>query len=316
MSAQAQSQTTDRVALVRPASFGFNAETASSNRFQQDPPAAGDVSARAAGEFDALARALESEGVETLVLDDTPEPQRPDAVFPNNWMSWHADGTLVLYPMLAPNRRLERRQEFIERIADSHGFRIRRTLDLTHHEKDGRFLEGTGSLVLDHRSRIAYACRSARTDERLVHEWCEALGYEAFVFDAIDESGAAYYHTNVVLSIGTRHAVIAAESVPEAQRGALLERLGEREREVIEIDRREVSGFGGNLLELAAWDEALGDCSVLVMSATAHAALAPRNQARLAASVDTVLAVPVPVIEAVGGGSVRCMMTEVFLPSS
>lgn len=315
MSVQPLTQTTDRVALVRPASFGFNAETASSNRFQREERRMGDVSAQAAAEFDALARALESEGVVTLVLEDSPEPRRPDAVFPNNWMSWHADGTLVLYPMLAPNRRLERRDDFIERIAGHHGHPIRRTLDLTHHEKHGRYLEGTGSLVLDHRSRIAYACRSARTDERLVHEWCEALGYEAFVFDAIDESGSAYYHTNVVLSIGTRHAVIAAESVPESQRGALLERLGGQEREVIAIDRREVAGFGANLLELAAWDEALGDCSVLVMSASAHSALSPRTQARLAASVDAVLAVPVPVIEAVGGGSVRCMIAEVFLPS-
>lgn len=315
MSALILNQTTDRVALVRPATFGFNAETAASNRFQQGGPTRVDASARAAAEFEALARALGSEGVDALVLEDTPEPRRPDAVFPNNWMSWHEDGTLVLYPMLAPNRRLERRDDFIERIAEYHGFPICRTLDFTHHEKHGRYLEGTGSLVLDHRSRVAYACRSSRTDERLVHEWCEALGYEAFVFDAIDEAGSAYYHTNVVLSIGTRHAVIAAECVPEAQRGALLERLGGREREVIAIDRREVAGFGGNLLELAAWDEALGDCSVLVMSASAHAALSPRNQARLAASVDTVLAVPVPVIEEIGGGSVRCMIAEVFLPS-
>lgn len=315
MSMPPLTQTTDRVALVRPASFGFNAETASSNRFQHGERALPDASARAAAEFDALAKALGSEGVDTLVLEDTPEPRRPDAVFPNNWMSWHADGTLVLYPMLAPNRRLERRDDFIDRIVEHHGYPIRRTLDLTHHERDGRYLEGTGSLVLDHRSRVAYASRSARTDERLVHEWCEALGYEAFVFDATDESGSAYYHTNVILSIGTRHAVIAAESVPEAQRGALLERLGGQQREVIAIDRREVAGFGGNLLELAAWDEALGDCSVLLMSASAHAVLSPRNQARLAASVDAVLAVPVPVIEEIGGGSVRCMIAEVFLPS-
>jgi hypothetical protein len=301
------------VFMVRPASFGYNQETAASNGMQQPPPPDGASIARLAQEeFAGLVRALESEGVRVLVGEDTPAPARPDAVFPNNWLSFHADGTLVQYPMLAPNRRLERRPELVEWACEAAGFRPRRQIDLTAHERTGHFLEGTGSLVLDHRARIAYASRSSRTDESLAREWARELAYEVVVFDASDARGQPYYHTNVIMWIGSRCAMVCAEAIAPADRARVLAQLRQDgDRELIEIERAAVADFAGNMLELASWDEALGDTSVLVMSATAHAALDKSALRRLGASVDSILAVPVPTIERVGGGSVRCMLAEV-----
>jgi hypothetical protein len=214
--------------------------------------------------------------------------------------------------MLAPNRRLERRAELIEMACESAGFRPRRQLDLTAHERAGHFLEGTGSLVLEHRARIAYACRSPRTDESLVREWARALGYEAVVFDGSDARGQPYYHTNVIMWIGSRCAMVCAEAIAPRDRERVLAQLRQDpDRELIEIDRAAVAAFAGNMLELASWDEALGDTSVLVMSATTRAALDGSVLRRLRACVDSILAVPVPTIERVGGGSVRCMLAEI-----
>jgi hypothetical protein len=301
------------VFMVRPASFGYNQQTAASNAMQQAPAPSGASAARLAGEeFAGLVRALESEGVRVVVGEDTPEPARPDAVFPNNWLSFHADGTLALYPMLAPNRRLERRAELIAMACESAGFQPRRRLDLTAHERTGHFLEGTGSLVLDHRARIAYACRSPRTDESLVREWGRELAYEAVVFDAGDARGAPYYHTNVMMWIGSRCAMVCAEAIAPVDRARVLAQLRQdADRELIEIDRAAVAAFAGNMLELASWDEALGDTSVLVMSATARAALDGPLMRRLGACVDSILVVPVPTIERIGGGGVRCMLAEI-----
>lgn len=309
------SQTAHHVLLVRPAAFGFNAETASSNALQHSGGALpGEVHAAALAEFEALVRALESEGVGVVIGVDTLPPVRPDAIFPNNWVSFHEDGTVVLYPMLAPNRRPERRREFIDLVAERTGFTVERWVDLSGAEHEGRYLEGTGSLVLDRVHRIAYACRSPRTDPGLVDLWCAEFGYEPLVFDATDAAGRPYYHTNVMLSIGTAFAVVAAESIDAADRARVLDSLAESGREVIEIDRRAVAAFAGNVLELGSWDEALGDVRVLAMSTSARAALADSARRRLAASVDSMLVVPVPTIERVGGGSVRCMIAEVFVP--
>ena len=305
-------QCADAVFMVEPRAFGFNPETAASNALQQQ--SSGDSNAPgtlALDESAGLKRALESEGVQVLLGADTPLPAKPDALFPNNWVSFHADGTLVLYPMLAPNRRLERREELIAAVCAAFDFQPRRRLDLSAHEKAGRFLEGTGSLVLDHVARVAYACRSQRTDESLVQEWARAMEYEAVVFDASDGRGQPYYHTNVMLWIGTRCAMVCAEAIAPVDRERVCARLRSSERELIEIDRAAVTAFAGNMLELATWDEALGDASVLVMSATAHVALEGPILQRLSGCVDSILAVPVPTIERVGGGSVRCMLVEV-----
>jgi hypothetical protein len=299
--------------MVRPAAFAFNPQTAESNRFMHADAALGGAAAeRAREEFEALAQSLRSEGIGVCVAEDSPTPIKPDAVFPNNWVSFHSDGTVVLYPMQAENRRLERRPEILAQVRRDLDFQVRRTLDLTQYEASGRYLEGTGSLVLDHVHRIAYACRSPRTDAELVEAWGQALGYEPVVFDAVDRAGVPLYHTNVILSIGTRAAVVGAEAIVPRDRARVLEQLRASQREIIQIGFTEIEAFGGNVLELATWDEAVGDATVLVLSASARGAFAEPGFARLAACVDTVLTVPVPTIERLAGGSVRCMLAEVF----
>jgi hypothetical protein len=297
--------------MVRPKHFGFNAETALTNRFQQSGGSE-HTATQARAEFDAFAAALASEGVAVCVAQDSDEPRKPDAVFPNNWVSFHADGTVVLYPMQAASRRTERRKDVIDTVVRETGFQVRRTIDLTHHEKEGRFLEGTGSLVLDHVERVAYACRSPRTHEEVAREWAREMGFELVMFSATDARGAPIYHTNVVMSIGTRFAVLARDNIDAADRGRLVNRLGAG-RELLAIDENEMNAFAGNVLELGTWDEYLGDMRILVVSSTAQRALEARKYARLYAAVDAVLGIPVDIIERHGGGSVRCMLAEVFL---
>lgn len=305
-------QGTDRVLMVRPVAFGFNPDAAATNRLQQRPPQGGPtVQAQALAEFETLRAALVGEGVQVCVVDDTPAPPKPDAVFPNNWVSFHADGTIVLYPMHPATRRAERREAIVEQACRELGYAPRRRIDLSPHERDGRFLEGTGSLVLDPGARRAYACLSPRTDLALLHEWCALLDYEPVAFRATDAAGTPWYHTNVMMCIGTAFALVAAESIDPQDRARVLASLGDSGREIIEIDRAAVGGFAGNMLELSAWDEALGDVRVLVMSARARAALPQSAWQRLSACVDSTLAVPVPTIEQVGGGGVRCMLAEV-----
>jgi hypothetical protein len=302
-------QCADAVLMVRPAAFGWNPQTAGSNRFQASPSPAADVQPHALAEFDRLAAALAAAGVEVHAFDDRREPRCPDAVFPNNWVSLHADGTAVLYPMLAPNRRLERRPELLRELVARGGFRVQRLLDLTHHEVAGRFLEGTGSVVFDHACRTAYVCLSPRSDAAVLRELCGELCYEPVAFHAAGSDGTPVYHTNVMLSIGSRFALVCAGAIAAGERGALLERLGVG-RQLVIIDTHQMSGFAGNLLELAGRTGR----RVLAVSQRGLASLAPGQRAALVASVDEVVAVPVPTIEDAGGGSVRCMLAEVFLP--
>ncbi len=306
-----ESQVSTAILMVRPKAFGYNAETAGSNRFQQ-PGESRAIAAQAATEFDAFAAALRGEGVTVCAVEDT-DPAKPDALFPNNWVSFHGDGTVVLYPMQAPNRRIERRADIVQTVVRETGFQVRRTLDLTLHERAGRFLEGTGSLVLDHRQRVAYACRSPRTDEHVAREWSRELGFELELFRATDEGGAPIYHTNVLMSVGTRFAVVALDAIDVADRGRVAARLATSGRDVIAIDHAEMRGFCGNILEIGTWDEYLGDFHLLVMSRTAQRALQRDKYAQLSGLVDAVLGVPVEVIERHGGGSVRCMLAEIFL---
>jgi hypothetical protein len=310
-------QCADAVLMIRPAAFDYNPETAVTNSLQQLPAVIGAPvhNELARAEFQYLVNALESEGITVCVVDDTLRPAKPDAVFPNNWVSFHVDGTVVLYPMHAPNRRLERRREVVDAAAAQSGFTIERVLDLSQHELAGECLEGTGSLVLDHANRVAYAAVSPRTHPAVVTEWCREMGYTPVIFAATDRGGAPVYHTNVLLCIGERFVVVGSEAIAEADRSRVLERLRATGREVIEIGHQEIENFAGNMLELASWDEALGDCRVLVMSSSARQNLKPEAFARLSACTDTVLAVPVPTIEQLSGGSVRCMLAEIFLPA-
>ena len=310
-------QCADAVLMIRPHAFGFNPDTARTNTFQYAASPAGeasaaDVQSQALGEFDQLARALGSEGVTVCVVEDTPAPPKPDAVFPNNWLSFHEDGTLVLYPMESVSRRPERRQDVIETVVGRLGFKVSHLLDLSHFEGESLYLEGTGSLVLDHKERVAYACASPRTHPALVAEWARELHYEPVVFEASNRQGVPLYHTNVLMWIGERVAMIGSEAISGTDRERVLGRLRASGREIIEIGQAQIEQFAGNMLELGTWDEALGDSRVLVMSETARQALEPETYARLSGCTDTVLAVPIPTIERLGGGSVRCMLAEVF----
>ena len=299
------------VMMVRPTAFGWNPETAASNRFQRrDSAPPGSVRHLAVTEFEALVAALRGAGVEVHAIDEPAGTTCPDCVFPNNWVSLHHDGTVVLYPMLAPNRRLERRTEMLVPLEQRGGFGVSRLLDLSHHELSGRFLEGTGSVVFDHRGRVAYACLSPRTNRDVLAELCEELRYEPFAFDATDGEGVAVYHTNVLLSIGRRSAIVCAEAVPQEQRAPLLERLQASGREVVVIDRAQMAAFAGNSLELEAAD----GTPVLAMSDRALRSFDARSLEVLRRCVERIVTVPVPTIEDLGGGSVRCMLAEVFLP--
>src|SRR6266571_4665863 len=240
------------VVMVRPASFGFNPDTAPSFLFQRETTDASrkEIERRARIEFDLLAGRLRDAGVEVIIVDDKEELNTPDAVFPNNWVSFHHDGTVVLYPMLAPSRRPERRRDIIDKLQAS-GFRISRVIDLTHHEDQGRFLEGTGSVVFDHTDHIAYANISPRTDSSVLKELCDTLGYNQVTFQATRENGEPIFHTDMVMSLGDRFGIFCGESIADpGERKRVLESLKKWGREIISIDRKQVEQFAGNVLQL------------------------------------------------------------------
>jgi hypothetical protein len=235
----------------------------------------------------------------------------PDEVFPNNWLSLHADGTAVLYPMLAPSRRRERRRDILDALVDSCGYRIDRVIDLTGLETRGEYLEGTGSAVLDRTQRVAYACLSPRTHVNALAELARALNYEIVPFTAVDGAGRAIYHTNVVLSLGTRFAALCTAAIAhDSERRAVLARLESSGREVVDLSRDELEGFGCNLLELAG-----ASGPVIAMSAAALRALAAPTRAALE-RYGGIGTAEIGTIERLGGGSVRCMLAEVPLPTA
>jgi len=301
------------VFMVHPARFGFNPETAPSNAFQRPPELglhAGPESA-VDREFSALVSALRSAGVKVIVGEDTEFPVKPDAIFPNNWVSFHHDGTVVLYPMLAPNRRLERRDDLIDVVHRAGPYRITRTVDLSGHETAGKYLEGTGSLVLDRSAHIAYACLSPRTDLAVLGDFAQQLDYELVTFDAVDAQGIAIYHTNVAMAVGTRCAVLCAAAIRTPQhRDAVTRKLRDTGHEILEISFEQMHRFAGNVLELAG---ARGP--LLVLSTTAWGALSQEQRQTLERQGE-ILQVDIPTIERLGGGGVRCMLAEVPLPAS
>jgi hypothetical protein len=305
-------QSAAAVLMVRPARFGFNSQTAASNSFQHLPQAVAqsewqDLALR---EFDGLTDGLRRAGVNVIVADDTREPAKPDALFPNNWVSFHRDGTVVLYPMLAPNRRSERRDDVIRQVSGDGGFRITRTVDLSYREDQGKYLEGTGSLVLDRVGHVAYACLSPRTDLDVLGEFAQQLDYELVTFEALDGSGGAVYHTNVMMAIGARFAVICGAAVTQQRhRDAVYSMLRAPGREIIEISPAQMLEFAGNLLELAP-----AGTNVIALSTNAWRSLDP-GQRRALERHGGILAADIPVIERCGGGGVRCMLAEIHLPT-
>ena len=304
-----EQQTAGAVLMVRPAQFGSNAETAASNFFQHSELGASNAAKNAQREFDSLALALAGAGVRVHQFAGQRSAALPDEVFPNNWLSLHADGTAVLYPMLAPSRRLERRRDILDALVDSCGYRIDQVLDLTGLEARGEYLEGTGSVVLDRVQRVAYACLSPRTHVNALAELARALRYEVVPFTAVDAAGRPIYHTNVVLSLGTRFAALCTAAIADAaERRSVVARLEASGREVVDLSRTELEGFACNLLELAG-----SNGPVIAMSAAALHALADRTRGALERYGQLVTA-DIATIERLGGGSVRCMLAEVALP--
>ncbi len=305
-------QITSTIMMVKPAHFGFNQETASNNAFQTNEGAlsASAIESMARKEFEQMVDGLSREGVQVWVVEDSPEPVKPDAVFPNNWISFHSDGTIVTYPMFARQRRLERRVEIVEQLKNAFGFDT--VFPLEKYEEQDRFLEGTGSMILDRIHEIAYTCRSIRTDEQLLDQFCEKLGYRKMVFNSVDKTGMPIYHTNVMMALGVDFAIIALESIPdEKERRQVVQQLEESGKEIIPITMDQVYRFAGNMLQVKT---AFGD-PLLVMSEQAFKALEVEQVKQLQQKTK-LFHCPIPVIEQYGGGSVRCMMAEVFLPEN
>lgn len=301
--------TARRVLMIRPARFGPNPATAASNPFQRLPDVDGTALRTAVlAEFSALVEALDRAGVQVFVADDTPVPEQPDAVFPNNWVSFHADGRVILYPMEAPNRRTERRLDILEDLARMGWITLDRILDLSGLEMSGLYLEGTGSLVLDRGRNGAYAGLSSRSHRLAIERFMLETGIAVHAFGTADAKGRPLYHTNVMLSLGERFAVICSDAIPDpAERFRLQSELQHTGRRLIPISFAQMEGFAGNILELDTCD---GD-PVIVMSESARNILQARQLRQLETCGD-ILPVPIPMIEMVGGGGVRCMIAEVF----
>ena len=252
MTSTHESQLASAVLMIKPARFESNPLTAESNRFQRHGNGTPEQQQAAAGaEFESIGDALEEAGVSVIRIDDTTEPHTPDSIFPNNWISFHADGRVVLYPMEATNRRTERRQDIIDSLSGHYGFKVTEVVDFSFHEQDGLYLEGTGSMVLDRVNRIAYACLSSRTHLDVLGEFSQRLDYDIIAFDATDQSGAAIYHTNVLMNVGKSLAVICADAIPrEDQRNAVLQSLADTGHDLITLTHAQLEAFAGNMLEL------------------------------------------------------------------
>jgi hypothetical protein len=274
------------VLMVRPVSFAFNEQTAGSNAFQQQDISQENIQQKALREFDALVATLRDNGVDVIVIDDTPNPHTPDSIFPNNWVSFHENGQVFLYPMQAENRRLERRGDILAQLKTT--FNISEVDDLSYFEADSKFLEGTGSMVLDRQNKIAYACISPRTDEEVIAVFCEKSGYRAVEFHAFDGRNKAIYHTNVLMCIGRQFVVICLDSVTD-----------DTGRELLMGNMLELKNSAGNHL--------------LVMSASAYHSLSPQ-QINLLEQYCKLIYTDLQTIESNGGGSARCMIAEVNLP--
>ncbi len=285
--------------------------TAESNRFQGRSTASpGEQQLLAVGEFDGLVNVLRSSGISVVVIDDTYEPHTPDSIFPNNWISLHADGRVVLYPMEAENRRTERRTDVIEKLDNELGFQVSEIVDLTGHENTAHFLEGTGSMVLDRSNHVAYACLSSRTQLDPLGDFAQRMDYDVVAFDAADGDGVPIYHTNVLMNIGEELAVICDAAIHrEEQREAVLTRLRDTGHEIIKLTYAQLEAFAGNMLELRNKE---GE-RVIAMSQRAHDSL-DKEQLQLLEANGQVVTAPIDNIEMSAGGSVRCMLAEIHLP--
>ena len=307
-------QTTNSILMIRPVAFRMNEQTAVNNYYQKviDGLLPATVNAKAQQEFDTFVAKLKAVGVNVIVVEDTLNPDTPDSIFPNNWISFHENGDISLFPMFAKNRRLERREDILD-ILEERGFIIDNIMDYTSAEDDDFFLEGTGSILLDRANGKAYCALSPRADEELFIEFCEDFDLNPIIFEAfqtVNEERKLIYHTNVMMCIGETYAVICADSIDDKkERKMVIDSLKGDDKEVIYITEDQVNNFAGNMLEV----KGANDRRYLVMSSAAHKSLTKKQIAQLEEHV-TILSSSLDTIEACGGGSARCMMAEIFLP--
>ena len=297
--------------MVRPAAFGFNAETAANNYFQSNPNIENnELQQKALTEFDNMVQTLRSHAINVLVIEDTKEPPKPDAIFPNNWLSTSPNGLVSVFPMFAPNRRIEKREAILDQLGKE--FNIHDMQDWSEYEVEGRFLEGTGSMIIDYDNKMIYACVSQRTSLSVLEKYAVANGFQAIVFLATDKNGMPVYHTNVVMTLGEGFCVLCEEAIEEEwELIAVRQLLESTNHTIIAITREQMHQFAGNMLQVKNKD---GE-KYLIMSQTAYTSLR-KEQKQMLEAYSTLLPIAVPTIEEVEGGSVRCMMAEVFLERS
>jgi len=296
------------ILMVRPAAFGFNEETAANNYFQTNLQGSKEeLQQRAITEFDLMVQTLRNHHINVLVIEDTKEPVKPDAIFPNNWLSTSPDGIVYVFPMYAPNRRTEKRVEIIEELARQ--FVVKNVQDWSEYEVEGRYLEGTGSMIVDHDNQMIYACISERTSLSVLEKYAEVNKYQAIVFLATDKNGRPVYHTNVVMALGEKFCVLCEEAIEEEwELIAVRQLLESTGHSIIPISREQMCQFAGNMLEVKNNNNE----SILILSQAAFNALR-KEQKQMLEAYATLLPIAVPTIEEVEGGSVRCMMAEIFL---
>jgi len=300
-------QTTSHILMIRPNHFDFNLETAVNNSFQIN---SGDKSVpeKALIEFDQFVKTLTEHGVDITIVQDTADPYTPDSIFPNNWISFHSDGTICLYPMFAENRRKERKPSVLKQIDAK--FELTNTIDFTDHELRDQYLEGTGSMVLDRVQKIAYACLSIRTDENLLQQFCEEMGYTPIAFEAVNAEGIPIYHTNVMMCVADQYVVICLDSIPnEMEKKKLIQIINKTGKIIIPITIDQMNHFAGNMLQV---ENNIGK-KYLVMSSQAYQSLTV-EQVNKIQLYNEIIHSDISTIETNGGGSARCMMAEVFLP--
>jgi hypothetical protein len=310
-------QSTNTIMMIRPVSFRFNEQTAVNNYYQKvlDNLKPEEVQSKAQAEFDDFVKKLRAVGVNVIAIDDSTDTDTPDSIFPNNWISFHADGRVGLYPMYAENRRQERREDILEILQNDHGLKIEKVIDFTEHEAENKFLEGTGSMILDRPNKIVYAAISLRTDEKILQEFCDTFGYKAVSFTAnqtVEGERLPIYHTNVMMCLADKYAVICLDTIDDAtERQRVIEALENSGKEIIEISESQKQHFAGNMLQVQGSEGK----NYLVMSEAAHQSL-NEKQVEAIEKYDPILSSALDTIEALGGGSARCMMAEVFLPKA
>ena len=304
-------QTTDTLLMIEPVAFGYNAETAENNYFQVEQKG-NDIQQKALQEFQNFAEKLRNHGINVISIKDTLEPHSPDSIFPNNWVSFHADGTVNLFPMFAENRRVERRQDIIEQIRNE-GFEVKSVEDYSHFENEGIFLEGTGSIIFDHDFKLAYGSVSLRLDENLFRKFCENINYTPIVFHSFQDANGErlpIYHTNVMMCIADKFVVICLNCIDdELEREKVQEVIKSSEKELIEISEDQLQQFAGNMLQVQNTE---GE-KFLIMSESAHKSL-NESQISTIESYCKIISADLETIETNGGGSARCMLAEIFLP--